>query len=184
MGSKHTLPKSMDILWCSFTFAPQGCSDCHSNYTPFPPLPVLRGQKGFFNQCSVDGWLLDTPTTSWPQTNHRQPACTCSQTHKPAKPGRPKVASNGVPTKKISRYVNYTLKQPLTLEIHHQLPQQFQTLRYPNYTVYQLAVPWSLLMFPPNAWTHPITKALQRSFTEERLNSYQQRTNDTWPSSS
>ena len=109
----------MDILWCSSTCAPQGCSDCHSNYTQIPPLPVLRGQKGFFNQCSVDGWLLDTPTTSWPQTNHRQPACTCSQTHKPVKPGRPKVASNGVPTKNISRYVNYTLKQPLTLGIHY-----------------------------------------------------------------
>ena len=179
----------MDILWCSSTCAPQGCSDCHSNYTQIPPLPVLRGQKGFFNQCSVDGWLLDTPTTSWPQTNHRQPACTYSQTHKPAKPGKHKVASNGVPTKKISRYVNYTLKQPLTLEIHHTsgTPPTTSTISDATPTIwyiYHLAVPWSLLMFPPNAWTHPITKALQSSLTEERLNSYQQRTNDTWPSSS
>ena len=141
VGSKHTLPKSTNILWCSSTCAPRGCSDCYSNYTQIPPLPVLRGQKRFFNHCSVDGWLLDTPTTSWPQTNHRQPACTCSQTHKPAKLGNEHLQVRQLHPKTTT----YGTLKIRPTSGQHQLPQQFQTLPQLHINWQSLGHSWCFL---------------------------------------
>ena len=76
----------------------------------------------------------------------------------PTYPTRPTVSSNGTFTEEVSRYVNYSLN-PFTPGFHCTSGTPTSSTNSRSYPHYQLALPWTLLTFPPYTPTYPTTRA-------------------------